>query len=314
MDPTKLPNLAWFALIAQHGSFTKAAAQMGVSRAALSQNLKRLEEQMNIKLFYRTTRDMSLTQEGQHLFEQIAPALQTIDQAMRGVGQTLGTPSGLLRVNTSRLAARHLIEPHLAEFLARYPQLTLELVMDDGISSIVADGCDAGIRIGESLSLNVVAVPISPPLEMAVVASPAYLQRKGVPNTPADLMHHDCVAYRHTSSGAIFQWEFNTPDAHGTIFRVEPQGSLITNDDDTMIRAALQGAGIVQHLDIAVGTPLADGSLIRVLQSWCKPFAGFYLYVPSREHMPPKVRALMDFMIEKREQLIAQHLKRDDVL
>jgi DNA-binding transcriptional LysR family regulator len=115
-------------------------------------------------------------------------------------------------------------------------------------------------------------------------------------------------------SGAIFQWEFNTPDAHGTTFRVEPQGSLITNDDDTMIRAALQGAGMVQHLDIAVRTPLADGSLIRVLQSWCKPFAGFYLYVPSREHMPPKVRALMDFMIEKREPLIAERLKRDDVL
>lgn len=308
MDPTKLPNLAWFALIAQHGSFTKAAAEMGVSRAALSQNLKTLEQQMNVKLFYRTTRDMSLTEEGKHLFEQIQPALHTIDQAVRGIGQTLGAPSGLVRINTSRLAARHLIEPHIAEFLARYPKLTLEIVMDDGFSNIVADGCDAGIRIGESLSLNVVAVPISPPLEMAVVASPDYFKRKGLPKTPADLVTHDCVAYRHTSSNAIFQWEFNTSDANGTAFRVEPKGSFITNDDDSMIRAAVQGAGIVQHLDIAVRTQLADGSLIRVLQAWCKPFAGFYLYVPSREQMPPKVRALMDFMIEKREMLIAERV------
>lgn len=300
MDPSKLPQLAWFAQIAHHGSFTKAAAEMGVSRAALSQSLKALEAQLNVKLIYRTTRDMALTEEGRRLFEQLRPALGAIEQAVRNVGEANAEPSGLLRVNTSRIAARNLIEPHLAEFFGRYPQLKLELVFDDGFSNIIADGCDAGIRMGESLASHVVAVPISPMLEMAVVASPAYFKRHGVPQTPADLATHDCVAYRHVSSGAIFRWEFTSPEPDGHAFVVEPQGSLIVNDDDSMTRAALQGAGLVQHVDIAVRQQLQDGSLVRVLQPWCKPFAGFYLYVPTREQMPRKVRAFTDFLIEKR--------------
>lgn len=302
MDPSKLPSLAWFAHIAHHGSFTKAAAEMGVSRAALSQNLKALEEQLNVRLIYRTTREMSLTEEGQRLFDQLRPALGAIEQAVRGIGEGSATPSGLLRVNTSRIAARTLVEPHLAEFFTRYPQLKLELVMDDGFSNIIADGCDAGIRMGESLASHVVAVPVSPMLEMAVIGSPAYFERHGIPATPADLERHDCVSYRHTSSGAIFRWEFTAPGADGHSFVVEPQGTLVTNDDDSMTRAALQGAGLVQHVDIAVRQPLADGSLVRVLREWCKPFAGFYLYVPAREQMPPRVRAFMDFLVEKRGQ------------
>lgn len=313
MDPSKLPSLAWFAHIAHHGSFTKAAAEMGVSRAALSQNLKTLEEQLNVKLIYRTTREMSLTEEGQRLFDQLRPALGAIEQAVRGVGEANAAPSGILRVNTSRIAARNLVEPHLAEFFTRYPQLRLELVMDDGFSNIIADGCDAGIRMGESLAANVVAVPISPMLEMAVVAAPEYFKRHGVPATPADLAKHDCVAYRHTSSGAIFRWEFSSPGANGHSFVVEPQGTLITNDDDSMIRAALQGAGLVQHVDIAVRRQLSDGSLVRVLREWCKPFAGFYLYVPSRDRMPPKVRAFRDFLIEKRDLLETERKQARDV-
>ena len=300
MDPSKFPPLVVFSLVAQHGSFTKAAAEIGVTRAALSQSLKTLEQQLNVKLIHRTTREMSLTEEGQRLLDQIRPALNTIEQAVRSVGETQTSPSGILRLNTSRIASRTLIEPHLGEFMARYPQLKLEIVLDDGFSSIVADGCDAGIRMGESLAQNVVAVPISPLLEMAVVASPDYLKRRGIPQTPADLAQHDCVAYRHTSSGAIFRWEFTSPEHNGHTFVVEPHGSLITNDDDSMIRMALQGAGLVQHVDIAVRTHIAEGALIRVLKPWCKPFAGFYLYMPSRAHMPLKMRVLIDFLIEKR--------------
>lgn len=306
MDPSRIPALAWFSLIAQHGSFTKAAAEMGVTRAALSQSLKTLEQQLNVKLIYRTTRDMSLTEEGQRLFDQIRPAFGILEQAVRSVGEANTSPSGLLRINTSRIASRNLIEPHLAEFLARYPQLKLEILLDDGFSNIVADGCDAGIRMGESLAQHVVAVPISPSLEMAVVASPDYFKRRGMPESPADLAEHDCVAYRHTSSGAIYRWEFSSPEPDGHAFVVVPQGSLITNDDDSMIRMALQGAGLVQHVDIAVRHLIADGSLVRVLQPWCKPFAGFYLYVPSRAQMPLKVRVLMDFLIEKRGLLEAE--------
>lgn len=310
MDPTLLPSLAWFALIAHHRSFTRAAAEMGVSRAALSQNLKALEQRLNAKLLYRTTRDMSLTEEGQRLFDSLRPALGSIELAVRGMSETDAEPAGLLRVNTSRIAAKTFVEPHLGEFLARHPQLRMELVMDDGLANIVADGCDAGIRLGESLAEHVVAVPITPMLEMAVVGSPDYFKRHGMPKTPADLVKHNCLCYRHTSSGAIFRWEFTSPEVEGHDFVIEPHGTLITNDDDGMVRAALQGVGLVQHMSIAVQRYLQDGSLVRVLQDWCKPFPGFYLYVPSRQQMPAKVRALMDFLVEKRDVLATASDKR----
>ncbi|EOD8927378.1 LysR family transcriptional regulator [Pseudomonas aeruginosa] len=303
MDPSLLPSLAWFAHVAHHRSFTKAAAEMGVSRAALSQNLKALEQRLAVKLLYRTTRDMSLTEEGKRLLDALHPSLDAIERAVHGLGEARHEPSGLLRVYTSRIAAKTLVEPNLAEFLSRYPGLQVELVMDDGLSNIVAEGCDAGIRIGESLAEHVVAVPITPMLEMAVVGSPAYFERHGKPAAPADLARHNCLRYRQTTSGAIFRWQFSTPGDEGHDFTVEPHGSVTTNDDDGMIRVALQDVGLIQHMEIAVRPYLKMGMLVRVLQPWCKPFAGFYLYVPSREQMPTRVRALMDFLVEKRELL-----------
>lgn len=300
MDPSLLPSLAWFAHIAKHLSFTKAAAEIGVSRAALSQNLKALERQLGVRLLHRTTRDMSLTEEGQRLLETLRPALGSIDRAVSGLSEMHGEPAGLLRVNTSRPAARALVEPHLVEFLARHPQLRLELVMDDGLANIVADGCDAGIRLGESLAEHVVAVPVTPMLEMAVVGSPDYFKRHGKPESPAELVRHNCLCYRHTGSAAIYNWAFTSPEVDGHDFVVEPTGNFTTNDDEDMIRAALQGVGLIQHIDISVRKHLRDGSLVRVLRPWCPPFPGFYLYVPSREQMPSKVRAWMDFLVEKR--------------
>ncbi|WP_223643685.1 LysR substrate-binding domain-containing protein [Corallococcus sp. EGB] len=199
------------------------------------------------------------------------------------------------------MAARELLEPHLAEFLARYPKLAVELVMDDGLSNIIAAGCDVGIRIGERLSEHVVAVPITPMLEMAVVATPAYFARHGRPSTPADLARHNCITYRQNSGGSLFAWEF-TDASSKRDFTVETRGSLITNDDEGMLRAALHGLGLIQHIDFAVRRHLEEGRLERVLKPWCSPFPGFYLYVPSRE-MPLKVRALRDFLLEKRDDL-----------
>lgn len=304
MDPTLLPallpSLAWFARVAHHGSFTQAAAEMGVTRAALSQNLKVLERRLGVRLLHRTTRDMSLTEEGRHLLDALQPALAGIEQAVRGLGDAGRDAAGLLRLNTSRIAAKLLLEPLLGELLARHPQLQVELVMDDGLANIVAEGCDAGIRFGESLAEHMMAVPITPPLEMAVVGTPAYFARHGVPQSPADLAAHDCVRYRQTSSGAIFRWEFSAPD-DGHAVGFEPRGRVTTNDDDGMIRAALQGVGLVQHLELAVRPWLAEGRLVRVLQDWCRPFPGFYLYVPTRTQMPAKVRALIDVLTEQRE-------------
>lgn len=303
ISPSLLPALAWFAHIARHRSFTKAAAEMEVSRAALSQHLKALEQHLNTRLLHRTTREMSLTEEGQRLFDALSPALAAIERAVGELGEAGAEPAGLIRINTSRVAARLLLEPRMHELLARYPGLRLELAMDDGFSNIVAEGLDAGIRLGESLDEHMVAVPVTPMLEMAIVGSPAYFERHGRPETPADLMGHNCLSYRFTSSGTIDRWSFNAPDAEGHTVVFEPRGNAVFNDDDSMLRAAVQGIGLVQHIDLCVRRHLADGSLVRVLRPWCKPFPGFFLYVPSRAQMPAKIRALMDFLIEQRGRL-----------
>ncbi|MGH8855880.1 MAG: LysR family transcriptional regulator [Telluria sp.] len=299
--PSLLSSLTWFAHIARHRSFTRAATEMEVTRAALSQHLKGLEQHLNVRLLNRTTRDMSLTEEGQRLLGVLQPALTAIERAVSELGEAHAEPSGLIRMNSSRIASRLLVEPRMGEFLARYPKLRLELVLDDGFSNIVAEGLDAGIRLGESLDEHMVAVPITPPLEMAIVGAPSYLKKHGMPATPADLLKHNCLAYRFTSSGTIDRWTFTSPDAGGSTVVFEPQGNAVFNDDDSMLRAALQGVGLVQHIDLCVQKHLADGSLVRVLDAWCPAFPGFYLYVPSRAQMPAKLRALMDFLIEQRE-------------
>ena len=304
MDPSLLPSLAWFAHIAHHRSFTRAAEEMGVSRAALSQNLKALEKQLGVKLLYRTTRDMSLTEAGQQLFDTLQPALGEIEHTVRNLGDANGEPSGLIRVNTSRMAAKALIEPHLPEFYARYPKLKLELVMAEPLSNIIADGCDAGIRLGRSLADHVVAVPETPVLSMAVVGTPDYLKRHGVPKTPGDLARHNCINYRYSGSGALHDWDFNEPGKRGQHFTQAVTGNLTTNDDEGMTRAALQSLGLIQNIDIAIHSYLADGRLVRVLRDWTHTQAGFYLYTPTREQMPSKVRALLDFLVEKREAIV----------
>ncbi len=198
----------------------------------------------------------------------------------------------------------------MGEFLARYPKLRLELIMDDGFSNLVANGLEAGIRLGESLDEHMVAVPITPPLEMAIVGSPAYFERHGVPQSPADLIRHNCLAYRFTSSGTIDHWTFAPPDGEGRKLVFEPQGNAVFNDDDSMLRAALQGVGLVRHIDLCVREHLDSGALVRVLAPWCRPFPGFFLYVPSRAQMPANIRALMDILVERRELLAAPRQQR----
>ncbi|MDH0893059.1 MULTISPECIES: LysR family transcriptional regulator [unclassified Pseudomonas] len=303
INPALLPALAWFVHIARHRSFTKAATEMDMSRAALSQHLKSLEQQLNVRLLHRTTRDMSLTEEGQRLFDALAPALKMIDTAVTELGEVQAAPTGLIRVNASRIAARTLLEPYLGEFLARYPGLRLEMVLNDGISNIIADGADVGIRLGESLDEHMVAVPITPRIEMAVVGSPAYFKRYGIPQTPAELGQHNCLAYRFTSSGTLDRWSFTEPDGDGHTQVFEPRGSVVFNDDESMLKAAIQGVGLIKYLDICVLEQLESGELVRVLQPWCPSFPGFYLYAPTRAQMPAKVRALIDFLVEKRSLL-----------
>ncbi|MCZ0749018.1 LysR family transcriptional regulator [Vibrio parahaemolyticus] len=303
IEPSLISSLTWFAHVARHRSFTKAASEMGVTRAALSQHVKGLEKQLQVRLLNRTTRNMSLTEEGQRLLDTLHPSLSNIEQALNSLNDLHIEPAGLIRISVSRTAARLLIEPHLGEFLSRYPKIRLELLMDDGLTNIVAEGMDAGIRLGVSLDEHMVAIPITPNLTNAIVGSPDYFKRYGKPETPNDLVHHNCLAYRFTSSGTLDHWSLTSPDVdkHTVIF--EPKGNAVFNDDYSMLQAAIQGVGLIKHIDLWVLKYLEEGKLERVFVDWCKPFPGFYLYIPSRENMPKKIRVLMDFLIEKRAEL-----------
>lgn len=298
-----MASLTWFAHISRHGSFTKAANEMDVTRGALSQQLKGLEQSLGVRLMHRTTRSMSLTAEGRALFDVLQPALADVERALAEVGEAGQHAAGLVRISSSRPAARRLVEPHLGALLRRHPRLRVELVLEDGFSNIVAEGLDLGIRLGRSLDEHVVAVPITPPLRMAIVGSPSYFEAHGVPETPDDLSAHNCLAYRFSTSGAIDRWAFAEPGGEGHPRVFEPRGSAIFNDDESMLQAALQGVGLVQHMDLWVQPYLADGSLMRVLLPWCRPFPGFHLYVPTRAQLPAKTRAVMDFLIEQRKRL-----------
>ncbi|EGR3313474.1 TPA: LysR family transcriptional regulator [Vibrio parahaemolyticus] len=303
IEPSLISSLTWFAHVARHRSFTKAASEMGVTRAALSQHVKGLEKQLQVRLLNRTTRNMSLTEEGQRLLDTLHPSLSNIEQTLNSLNDLHIEPAGLIRISVSRTAARLLIEPHLGEFLSRYPKIRLELIMDDGLTNIVAEGMDAGIRLGVSLDEHMVAIPITPNLTNAIVGSPDYFKRYDKPETPNDLEHHNCLAYRFTSSGTLDHWSLTSPDVdkHTVIF--EPKGNAVFNDDYSMLQAAMQGVGLIKHIDLWVLKYLEEGKLERVFVDWCKPFPGFYLYIPSRENMPKKIRVLMDFLIEKRAEL-----------
>ncbi|HMR30901.1 MAG TPA: LysR family transcriptional regulator [Geminicoccaceae bacterium] len=299
LDRNLLPAVAAFAEVAREGSFTRAAGRLGVSPSALSQTVRGLEGRLGVRLLNRSTRSVSRTEDGRRLLAQADPGLAMIAHALGTLGDAREKPSGELRVNVSRIAARHFVEPHLGEFARRHPLVRLELVIDDGLGDIVREGCDAGIRLRESLAESMIAVPITPPVAMAVVGSPAYFAAHPPPRTLDDLARHNCLAYRHSGSAALYRWDF-TDTTTGQDHAIEPHGSFVTNSDDVMLTAALQGVGLVMHMDFVVRQHIASGALVRVLQSWCPPFAGFHLYLPTRDQMPAKLRALVDFLVEKR--------------
>lgn len=299
MDRDLLPIIAAFAAVAREGNFTRAAKRLGISASALSQSIRTLERRLGVRLLNRSTRSVSLTEAGRNFLAGIEPGLDRIAQSVGSITEAQDRLAGGIRVNTSRLAAHYFIEPHLGEFAGRFPEVRLDLVIDDGLGDIVGEGCDAGIRLRESVAESMVAIPISSPMRLAVVGSPHYFARCRMPETPADLDEHNCVAFRPSGGSNLYRWEFTDP-IDGREFSVEPRGSLVTASDDMMISAALQGVGLIMHMELAVEPYLASGALVRVLDRWCTLFDGFYLYLPSREQMPRKLRAFVDFLVEKR--------------
>ncbi|MBE1162937.1 LysR family transcriptional regulator [Dyella acidiphila] len=289
-----------FRAIAEHGSFTRAAAALEVTPSALSQTVQQLEQQLGTRLLQRTTRRVGLTEAGQEMLLRIAPALNELEAAMDAIRQHADRPRGTLRLTVPMMVSQTIIEPMLAEFMARWPEVQLDIRVDNHLSDLVAEGLDAGIRLGESVQRDMVAVPLGGPLHAVVVGSPAYFQRHGYPKTPKDLQHHNCIKFRLPSSGAIYRWEFahRSGAQKGRWYEIAVDGNLTLNDISLALRAVEDGIALLSVLEISARAGLEAGRLERVLEPWLPPFEGFYLYYPSRFQVPPKLRVFIDFIRE----------------
>jgi DNA-binding transcriptional LysR family regulator len=293
MTGTEYAELAAFMAVANERSFRRAAQRLGLSPSALSHTIRSLEERLGARLLNRTTRSVAPTEAGQLLFARLEPVLGEMEAAVRDVGAHQGTPRGTVRVNLPRIAAQWVVGPILAEFLAAYPGVRIDLVVDDSITDVVAAGFDAGIRSGELVQQDMVAIRLTPDLRMAVVGAPAYLARHPAPQTPAQLREHACLTYRWSGSGTLQRWRFSGPAGAS---EVAVDSVFTANDTNLLLDAALRGAGLAYLLDGLVAPYLQRGELVRVLEPWCQPFAGFYLYYPNRQHMPAALRAFVDVL------------------
>ena len=290
-----------FRLIARHGSFTRAAAELEVTPSALSQTLKQLEASVGVRLLHRTTRQVGLTEAGTDFLARITPALNEIDAAMEALRQHGERPAGTLRVTMPQNLLDWLIGPVLMEFLRTYPDIKLEVLCDSRLVDLVAEGFDVGIRLGERLARDVVAVPLGDKVRAVVIGSPAYFARHGRPQHPRDLEKHACVRYRYVGSGAIYRWEFahRSGASRGQWFDMDVDGPITTNEPAIGVHAALEGLALMHAVEPMVRQPIAQGDLETVLDPWLPPFDGFYLYYPSRFQVPPKLRVFIDFLRER---------------
>lgn len=289
-----------FRAISEQGSFTRAAAALDVTASALSQTVQQLENRLGTRLLQRTTRRVGLTEAGQELLRRITPALSELDLAMDAIRQHGDRPRGMLKLTVPGVVAQAMIEPMLGEFMARWPDVQLDIRVENGLSDLVAAGLDAGIRLGERLQRDMVAVPIGGPLRAVVVGSPSYFNRYGYPREPKDLQRHNCIKYRLVSSGAIYRWEFahRSGKQKGRWYEIAVDGNLTVNDIPLAIRAVEDGLGLANMLEISARDALKCGRLESVLEPWLPPFDGFYLYYPSRFQVPPKLRVFIDFVRE----------------
>ena len=292
MQRAGLSDLSAFVAVATHRSFSRAAAELGLSPSALSHTVRGLEERLDLRLLNRTTRSVAPTEAGERLLERLRPALRDIDDALEDANAFRDKPAGRLRLNVPRSAALLLLAPVMTRFIKAYPQMRLEITTEDRLVDIVAGGYDAGVRFGESVERDMVAVRIGPDLRMAVVGSPAYFRHHPKPAKPRDLHDHACIRFR-LPSGGIYRWEF---EKKGEVLEVEVDGPLTLGDQQVMLQAALDGAGLAIVLESHARPHLKARQLVRVLADWCPPFPGYFLYYPSRRQVPAGLRAFIDMM------------------
>lgn len=286
-----LPALTAFECVARHASFSRAAAEMGVSASALSQSVGGLEQRLGVRLLTRTTRRVALTEEGERFYDGVRVGLEELGSALETLAQARGRATGTVRINMPRVAYGLLIAPHLAGFAVRHPDVGLEFALDDGLADIVAGRFDAGMRLGESIEADMVAVRFGHAQYMITVGAPDYLVRRPAPRTPEDLAAHECVRYRYLSSGRNARWMFQRD---GRTLEVEVGGRFIVNDAEVEIDLVKRGFGLAQTLESLVTDELADGRLVRVLEDCAMPLSAFQLYFPSRAQMPARLRVFID--------------------
>ncbi|MER8450047.1 LysR family transcriptional regulator [Mesorhizobium sp. M1428] len=291
MKRTHLSQLAVLATVAQCGSFRGAAKELAIAPSAVSHAVSSLEARLGVRLLARSTRSVAPTEEGAQLLERLRPALSEIDLALESAIEARDRPAGNLRLNVPRTAAHLTLTPRLGAFAAAYPDIVLEIVIEDRFTDVVEGGFDAGVRLDESLQRDMIAVRIGPNLRGAVVGAPSYFETRPRPIHPHDLAGHRCIRFRF-SSGILYRWEF---EKNGEEIEIAVQGPLILDEDHLIANAAVDGAGLAFVFEDYVRDALATGKLVRVLEDWCPPFDGFFVYYPSRRQMRPALRAFVDF-------------------
>lgn len=290
MKRDDLYDLAAFAVVAQHASFTRAAAELGMSQSALSHAIKMLEERLGVRLLARTTRSVSVTEAGETLLRSLRPALDDISTGVDALGAMRGKAAGTVRLTATKHAVSSVVMPALPKFLAEYPDVHLQMIVDDSFIDIVAEKIDAGIRFGDIVEKDMIAVRIGPDVRLSVVGAPSYFARYGDPQTPRELSGHRCINYRHLRTAGFFGWEFVEA---GRPFQVRVDGPLTFSNSELLIEAALAGHGLAYVYENEILGHVDAGRLRRTLDDWCPTFPGYYLYHPSRRQVPPALAALI---------------------
>jgi len=290
MRRDELNDLAAFAVVAEEGSFTRAAARLGMSQSALSHAMRGLEARLNVRLLARTTRAVSTTEAGETLLRSLRPALEDIASGLAKVGALGGAPSGTVRLTATRNAINAVLMPVLPAFLAAHPDVRVEAIVDDTLTDIVANRFDAGIRFGNIVEKDMIAVRVGPDMRRAVVGAPSYFAENPPPTTPHDLSAHACIAYRLVKAGGIYAWEF---EENGRPLEVRVDGRLVFNDTELMRQAAVTGLGIAYLYEDDALDDIRAGRLVRILVDWCPRLPGYFLYHPSRRQTPPALAALI---------------------
>jgi DNA-binding transcriptional LysR family regulator len=297
MQRGHLDDLVAFVAVGRERSFTKAAAKLGVSQSALSHTIRELEARLGVRLLTRTTRSVSPTAAGERLLHTLGPRFEEIDAELAAVRELREKPAGTIRISATDYAVDTILWPKLAKFLPRYPDIKVELIVDYGLIDIVAQRFDAGVRAGEQVAKDMIAVRISSDMRMAVIAAPSYFRTRPEPKRPQDLVGHNCINLRLATLGGLYAWEF---EKGGRELRVRVEGQLTFNGTFQMLNAALAGFGLAYVPEDVAQPHIAKGRLKRVLADWCPPFSGYHLYYPSRRQSSGAFALLVDALRERR--------------